>query len=769
MSPVVKRSVKLFLSLIPLLLLYIGQSAASPVEGIPFEGLHEHGVSVPLMYGVGIAENVYGHSVLKNPILAQAAQVGRWSAVEQWPLVNMHASMLPDGRIFMWDRENDYTRSFHVFNPLTNSFSALPPIGESVFCAGIDLMPNGQVLMNGGHLSTDKYGIVDSYLYNPATNLVTQSGSMAEERWYPTTITLADGRILTLGGSRTPSANALYPEIYNPATGVWTRLPNPLDVGLYPKVHLLTTGKVLVVNANGRSYTLDTKTGEWTQVTTTVPGGYTSIQYQPNKIVYLGGMNRNTTILDMNATTPSWRFLQKLSYPRYNPNAVILPDGKIFVAGGSTDNTNSDASAVYQSEMWDPATQTWTQLVPNAVPRMYHSIGMLMPDGRVLIAGGGRAGGATNYLSAEYYSPPYLFKGARPTISYAPSEAPYGANITVLTPNAADITSMVLITLPNTTHAFTMSQNFVPLTFTRPDNGRLLAQIPTNANAAPPGFYMLFALNSNGIPSVAKIIKINASAQLPMVPTNTPVMSPTATRTPTATFTPTLTLTPSNTPLIPPTATRTPTATFTPTITLTPSITATIPASITPAGQMFPESVVLDSFNRANGPIGSNWLGAITRYAINSNQLDLMAYDGTIFWKTAFGTTQEAFVTLRRVDLVGDEVSLLLKSQNAASPDGGVLKVNYNPSRRIVQVWTFAPGQGWVQRGTDMPIQLQAGDRFGARVRVDGYVDIYRNGGLIGQRDARQWPFYNQGGYIGLRLLNAPNTLMDDFGGGTTP
>jgi hypothetical protein len=138
--------------------------------------------------------------------------------------------------------------------------------------------------------------------------------------------------------------------------------------------------------------------------------------------------------------------------------------------------------------------------------RLYHSTALLLPDGRVLSAGGGRFG--VDEPNAELYAPPYLFKGARPTITSAPSQVSYGASFSVQTPDAARIASVSLIRLGSVTHAFNMDQRFLSLTF-QAAGGALTVQAPANGNLAPPGYYMLFILDGNGVPSVAPIIRVH--------------------------------------------------------------------------------------------------------------------------------------------------------------------------------------------------------------------------------------------------------------------
>jgi hypothetical protein len=128
----------------------------------------------------------------------------------------------------------------------------------------------------------------------------------------------------------------------------------------------------------------------------------------------------------------------------------------------------------------------------------------------VLNAGGGRLYPAVDYKTAEIYSPPYLFKGPRPTITSAPATAQYGTNVTVTTPEAANIASVALVGLASVTHTVDMNQRYVPLAFTK-GAGTLSVGIPSNANVAPPGPYMLFVVDANGVPSVASIVRLAAA------------------------------------------------------------------------------------------------------------------------------------------------------------------------------------------------------------------------------------------------------------------
>jgi hypothetical protein len=150
----------------------------------------------------------------------------------------------------------------------------------------------------------------------------------------------------------------------------------------------------------------------------------------------------------------------------------------------------------------------WTTLASNAVTRVYHSASLLLPDGRVLHTGSGDGGGVPNELNYEIFSPPYLFKGARPIITSAsPGVVAYGQTVAVETPDAASITKVTLIRLGSVTHAFDQAQRLVPLTFTRTMTG-VSVDIPTSRTAATPGPYMLFLVNGVGVPSEGQILRL---------------------------------------------------------------------------------------------------------------------------------------------------------------------------------------------------------------------------------------------------------------------
>jgi hypothetical protein len=346
---------------------------------------------------------------------------------------------------------------------------------------------------------------------------------MPEARWYPTATALPDGRILvTAGEINCDGCNALVPAIYDPATNSWTRLTNASrNFPYYPHMFVLPDGRVLAASTNRAaiaSVALDLASQSWSVVDPAVLDGGSAATYAPGKIVK-SGLGRDpdlpgapsvptTYVIDMTRPSPAWRQTASMAFPRTEHNLTLLPDGTVLATGGSRNSDVGDtAAAVLEAELWSPGTETWTVMAAMQTPRMYHSTALLLPDGRVLVAGGGRDFPEVDQLSAEIYSPPYLFKGPRPTIASSPASIQYGSAFSVGTPDGARIGAVSLVRLGAVTHAFNEDQRFVPVTF-QPSTGGLTIQAPAGANLAPPGYYMLFIVDANGVPSVAAMLRL---------------------------------------------------------------------------------------------------------------------------------------------------------------------------------------------------------------------------------------------------------------------
>jgi hypothetical protein len=256
--------------------------------------------------------------------------------------------------------------------------------------------------------------------------------------------------------------------------------------------------------------------------------------YDAGKILYAGGGGHTgwptpdaksatptatAEKIDLNQAAPTWQSAGSMSAPRRHLNSTILPDGQVLITGGTRGGgfVNIDPGlAVKEAEVWNPTSGQWTTLAANTVMRVYHSVSLLLPDGTVLHGASGDAmavqpGGGVVPVppqrNHEIFSPPYLFKGARPTITLAPSTVTWNETFSVATPNAAQITEVRWIRLGSVTHAFDASQRANTLNFTATATG-VDVTAPANPNLAPPGHYQLFILNRNGVPSAGKIVRI---------------------------------------------------------------------------------------------------------------------------------------------------------------------------------------------------------------------------------------------------------------------
>ncbi|HZR01228.1 MAG TPA: galactose oxidase-like domain-containing protein, partial [Chloroflexota bacterium] len=455
-------------------------------------------------------------TVTPTPNATQIA-VGAWSSIMSWPLVDVHMALLDTGKVLMWDAwETGGTQSARLWDPATDTFTGVPNAFSQIFCAGQSMLADGRQIVVGGHNGAD-YGIVDTNIFDPATGAWTRVADMHYPRWYPTVLTLPDGRVLALGGESTPGVWIDIPELYDPAANTWTLLPGAqLSVGEYPPAWVMPDGRVFLVAAtDGQSRILDVATQTWSLVGPAPVSGGVTVMYRPGKVLVVGGGDANgnvtaaTAVIDLNQPTPTWRTTAPMAYARTQHNLVSLPDGKVMVIGGSNQPSLGSRTGILAAELWDPQTETWTTLPSMTDLRMYHSTAVLLPDGRVLAAGGGRLSPAIDYLTAQLYMPAYLSRGAGPVVTSAPATTTYGGTMTIQTPDAASVTGVAFIRLSSVTHTLNTDQRYIGLSFTA-GQGTLSVQSPANAFIAPPGDYMLFLLNANGVPSVGQMVRISA-------------------------------------------------------------------------------------------------------------------------------------------------------------------------------------------------------------------------------------------------------------------
>lgn len=463
-----------------------------------------------------------GASAVLSPSPAKAqttdpSVTGQWAKLQNLPLMPIHNHLLPNGKVLMWGRNGG--ADGYLWDPVTQGLTRMPGVSYDLFCTGHAFLADGRLLVAGGHI-VDNVGVKNTSVYDPATNKWSKAPNMNAGRWYPTVTALANGDALVVSGQVDTKAGVnLLPQVYQAATNTWRNLTGAqLSQPLYPMMFLAPNGKVIDVAPSNVTRWLDTSgTGTWTSAGTRKYGWRdygSAAMYADGKILVVGGGDPPTAtaeVIDLNATTPEWRLLPStMSVARRQLNTTLLPDGTVLVTGGTSgpgfDNWDTP---VLSAELWNPATETFTPLASASSPRMYHSSTVLLPDGRVLSNGGdGR-------YDVELFSPPYLFQGGiRPAMSGVPASIGYGQAFTVQTQQADAIRKVTLIRLASVTHAFNQNQRLNVLQFT-PGSGALNITAPANANLAPPGHYMLFIVDSNGVPSEAGIVVLGAGTPAP--------------------------------------------------------------------------------------------------------------------------------------------------------------------------------------------------------------------------------------------------------------
>jgi galactose oxidase len=485
-------------------------------------------------------------STITVKALPPEATTGKWDPLVSWSIVPLHMSLLPTGKILAWGKFEAGTPMMgnpRLWDPSVGAPTTAIQVRADtmLFCAGQTLMADGRLMVSGGHKADDR-GLDVTNIFDPATQTwVAGLPKMAKGRWYPTVTTLPDGRVVTVAGRDEASKEVLVPEIWE--NNRWVQLPGAsLRFPYYPRQFVAPNGKLFYAGERVRARWLEVDAvttsgrGKWTSGTGLVHlwpynRDYGSaVMYEAGKILYVGGggnLNWSTSdpkasaptataeTIDLTATGPHWSNTDAMHYPRRHLNATILPDGQVLVTGGtSSGGFNTLSGSVHAAEAWSPKTGHWTLLAGNTVDRAYHSVSLLLPDATVLHGASGDANvplTTTAYprqANHEIFRPPYLFKGARPTITtLSKSTVAYGETFTVTTPSAAQITQVRWIRLGSVTHAFDANQRANTLSFAR-GSGLVRVTAPANSRLAPPGHYLLFLLNRNGVPSVGKIVKV---------------------------------------------------------------------------------------------------------------------------------------------------------------------------------------------------------------------------------------------------------------------
>ncbi len=439
-------------------------------------------------------------------VAAVSSETGAWSAPFDWPIVAVHLHLLPNGRVLSWGK----TGVPQIWNPSTGGFTPSPS-PDLLFCSGHSFLKDGRLHVAGGHIDDDR-GLPDINLYSTAGGWSTAT-SMQRGRWYPTNTTMANGEVVITAGRDEAGLNVPLPEVWTSGnlrvlTGASLNLP------YYPRAFLAPNGKLFYAGEQRTTRYLDIAgSGKWTTVGQRLFANReygSAVMYEPGKVLYAGGGRTTNTaeVIDLDQAKPVWRWTGSMAYARRQHNLTVLPTGEVLATGGVAGTEFNDLTQpVRAAELWNPATGAWKTLAGNAVVRGYHGTAILMPDGKVLLAGSGDGAGLPAERNAELFSPPYLFLGPRPAISSAPTVARYNTTFQVPTPTPSAIAKVSLVRLGSVTHGFDMNQRYHALAFTSNATG-LTVTAPTSRKRAPPGHYLLFILNGAGVPSVAKVVQV---------------------------------------------------------------------------------------------------------------------------------------------------------------------------------------------------------------------------------------------------------------------
>lgn len=488
-------------------------------------------------------------SALPHQALGQANVQGRWTTLTNTVPINpIHAALLSNGKVLVVAGSGNCPPSQSgcpsgppygpsngsgalLLDPVSGQTLSQLSVSWDMFCNGMVLLDDGRPFIASGTIQYDPfYGQPQTATFDPQANTFSNGPNMAHGRWYPTLVTLGDGKVMIFSGLNETGSTNTAVEFYSVDTGWSSQFTASWTPDLYPRLHLLPNGKVFYSGAQTTSKLFDPSTNTWnTSVAKTNYSGTrtygTSVllplspsnNYDP-RVLIMGGGNPatgTTEIIDMGSPTPAWKYGPNMSQARIEMNAVILPNGKVLALGGSV-NDEDTSTASLNADLYDPVSNTFSSAGANAYPRLYHSVALLLPDATVWFAGGNPSRGS--YVKQmEIYKPAYLFNAdgtpaTRPSITSAPASVSYGESFNVTTPDT--IASVVLVRNGTVTHAFGMDQREVGLSFTA-GSGSLTVTAPPNGNIAPPGYYILFLLNQSGVPSVASFIQITNAPPTP--------------------------------------------------------------------------------------------------------------------------------------------------------------------------------------------------------------------------------------------------------------
>ncbi|MFO1036699.1 MAG: galactose oxidase early set domain-containing protein [Geminicoccaceae bacterium] len=526
-----------------------GPAADVDASRLPQPKLIDHG------YGPGVeptrwrkmsrlALNLAG-IVPELPVDPVAATQGIFGQPLSWPIVPIHMSLLPDGRVLTYGTTPAGKASgslvYVLFDPDKGTgpeaLSVMPNTTTTdIFCSAQSIMAQtGETLITGGARKVN-YSINSTTIFDSSSNAIRAAQPMSYARWYPTLVALPNGDMLTVGGRQDIGVPTTMPEIFS-ATAGWRTLPLADSIaafGLakgnwwYPQAYLTPTGDVFILGHDGAMFRLDpTNSGAITKLAKKVTVAHQSlatVMFQPGRLLSIRN-KLEADVIDINGSEPTVRKTSPIDQLRYYGSLTVMADGKVLYNGGSI-VINKLGGVAYLGIIWDPATEQWTTTAAAAKPRLYHSSSLLLPDATVLTGGGGPPGPVLN-MNAEIYYPPYLFDSSgqlapRPEIVDSPSSLPAGGSFAVQVGEGTTVSRVTLVRGGSATHNFNPDQRFFALPFTQ-DGTTLTVDAPADRRVAPPGAYMLFAFDAAGVPSHARMMM--AAVEPP--PTDPPPDPPT--------------------------------------------------------------------------------------------------------------------------------------------------------------------------------------------------------------------------------------------------
>jgi hypothetical protein len=489
------------------------------------------------------------------PARPQAAAIspklaGQWSPPFTIPIAGITTVLLNTGKVLFWsydpahyeDPDNSNTGVSYLWDPAsrTGTFLTTP---ENIWCGGQTILADGRVFLAGGNLRYPDpkappgergwKGDLSTYTFNPATSGFTRQPDMTKGRWYPTVTRLVDNTaVITSGYDETGSeqfnqiVERFTPSLDMNGVGTLGAVSTKKTNGLYPFQYVLPSGSMLQAGPErANSYLLEPGTWAWSRLPNMLydHGGYAngiiytdaSVTPVSQLVMVAGGKTipPNNEWLDSYKPAAGWRDYPKWNTQRHNANTIILPDGKLLTIGGNTARTNYGGT-MFSAELYSGAANdvdgAWIEVAPHSIPAAYHSSAILLPDATVLLSEDDRnkAADTAGNHRVQIYSPPYLFRGPRPTMS-APAELTRGQafGIAATVQERCSIVSAILIAPAAVTHGNDMHQRFIKLPIIV-KGGTITATVPAAAALVPPGYYMLFIVDSNGVPSIAQFVRV---------------------------------------------------------------------------------------------------------------------------------------------------------------------------------------------------------------------------------------------------------------------